>query len=65
MSFEDVDVKGEGGEEGARQAADFRLHNKIVNVLEMESAEHDQQQEEQWSDARETHEIETAKAGVA
>ena len=40
MSFEDVDMEGQGGEEGARQAAGLRLHDKIVNVLEMEGAEH-------------------------
>lgn len=64
MSFEDVDVKGERGEERARQAAGFRLHYKIVNVLEMESAEDDQKKDQQRGDARETHEVKAAQAGV-
>ena len=51
MSFEDVDVEGECGEENLRQDGDFRRDAEALDAGEVEDAEDDEQKKQQRGDA--------------
>src|SRR5262249_49472468 len=62
-SFEDVDVKGEGGEESAGESARFCGDDEVFEIGEVKRAEHGKQREEQRRDAGEAQQVKVANVG--